>query len=240
MALYIGTSGWAYPEWKPAFYPGDVPRSRFLEHYSSVLNACEINATFYRLQSPETMARWARSTPEGFRFAIKAHRRLTHARKLALDETRAAFLATFLETLTPLGSRLGALLFQLPPTRSRDDAALVSLLERLPQNPAAAFEFRHPSWDSPEVEQLLAAQGATLCRADTTGDITALPEGRISYLRMRAESYTPEQQRMILTLLRAAAVRKDVYVFAKHEGVDPRVTSSGVGLAARFRAAATA
>ena len=240
MSLYVGTSGWAYKKWKPGFYPEGVPRSRWLEHYASKLPACEINATFYRLQSPVTMTRWARSTPDEFRFAIKAHRRLTHARSLALDEGRAAFLNSFLATLAPLGPRLGALLFQLPPTRSRDDAALGSLLERLPATPPAAFEFRHPSWDSPEVAALLAEHGATLCRADSTGDIAALPEGRISYLRMRAESYTAEQQESILELLRAQAENKDVYVFTKHEGVDPRVTSSGVGLAARFRAEVTA
>src|SRR5438093_12780611 len=78
MTLFVGTSGWAYKEWRDGFYPVDLPERRFLEHYSGVLSACEINATFYRLQTKDTFTRWVEMTREGFRFAVKAHRRLTH------------------------------------------------------------------------------------------------------------------------------------------------------------------
>ncbi|CAN0490284.1 unnamed protein product, partial [Phaeothamnion confervicola] len=81
-SLHVGTSGWAYREWKPAFYPEGLAQDRFLGHYGSVLSACEINATFYRLQSESSVERWAGAVPPDFRFAVKAHRRLTHTASL--------------------------------------------------------------------------------------------------------------------------------------------------------------
>nr|MBA2600679.1 DUF72 domain-containing protein [Actinomycetota bacterium] len=105
--LYLGTSGWAYREWKPLFYPGELPRSRFLEHYSGVLTACEVNATFYRLQAEGTFTRWNSMTPESFRFAVKAHRRLTHSKSIAMSPEAKGFLDTFLGSIKILGPRLG-------------------------------------------------------------------------------------------------------------------------------------
>ena len=189
MSLYVGTSGWAYPEWRPGFYPAGMPQSRFLAHYASVLGACEINATHYKVQSPEAVARWAADVPDGFRFAAKAHRRLTHVRSLPPHAGGAAFLEGFLASLAPLGDRLGAVLFQFPPARERDDGALGEFLACLPPDLPFAVEFRHESWLDTVVEARIAEAGGTVCVGETTGAVLPrLPEGRLAYVRMRARA----------------------------------------------------
>jgi uncharacterized protein YecE (DUF72 family) len=232
MGLHVGTSGWAYPEWKPDFYPDGLPRDRFLAHYSSVLSACEINATHYRLQSEETVAHWAEQTPEGFRFAAKAHRRLTHMRTLPPAGGGDAFLARFLESLTPLGARLGAVLLQFPPTRERDDGALADLLACLPPGLPVAVEFRHDSWLAPAVEERIASAGGTICVSETAGAVAPrLPEGRLAYVRLRADRYSPEARDGWRDLLEREAAERPVYAFAKHEGLEAGDPFGGVGLA---------
>jgi uncharacterized protein YecE (DUF72 family) len=232
MSLHVGTSGWAYPEWKPAFYPDGLQQSRFLAHYSSILSACEINATHYRLQPDDVVARWAAQTPEGFRFAAKAHRRLTHMRTLPPAGGGDAFLARFLESLTPLGARLGAVLLQFPPTRERDDGALAAMLACLPPGLPVALEFRHESWLDPAVEERAAAAGGTICVGETAGAVLPrLPEGPLAYVRLRADRYTPEARDGWRDLLEREAADRPVYAFAKHEGIDAGDPFGGVGLA---------
>ncbi|MGH2788893.1 MAG: DUF72 domain-containing protein [Actinomycetota bacterium] len=233
MSLRVGTSGWAYKEWRPEFYPPDLAQSRFLEHYGRVLSACEINATFYRLHKDSTLVRWAEATPPTFRFALKAHRRLTHSRSMALDSESRSFLDTFLKSALTLGERLGAVLFQFPPHRRRDDAALKSLLEALPPGTPYAFEFRHESWIDPAVADSLAGAGATVCVSDTDGNVPdALPPGPIGYVRLRVERYDEESRAKWFRLLRAEAASRHVYAFAKHEGIPAHDSFGGIGLAA--------
>lgn len=232
MSLRVGTSGWAYREWKPLFYPDGLPQDGFLAHYASVLSACEINATFYRLQSQATVERWAAATPEGFRFAVKAHRRLTHAATLPPGEGGAEFLERFLESLTGLGDRLGVVLLQLPPTRRRDDGALDALLGCLPRGLPVALEFRHESWDSPAIEDRVAAHGGTVCVSDREGiPIARLPAGPLAYVRLRGEHYSPEARSAWRATLEREAAERPVYAFAKHEGVPAGDPFAGVGLA---------
>jgi len=232
MSLHVGTSGWAYPEWRPEFYPAGLPQSRFLEHYGQVLSACEINATFYRLQSETTMHRWSDSVPEGFRFALKAHRGLTHGVLFPPDEAEDGLLARFLASVGAVGGRLGALLVQLPPSRTRDDAGLDRLVRALAGGPPPAFEFRHASWAEPAVVDRIAAGGGTVCLAETTGAVPdALPPGPIAYVRLRADRYDDDAREGWRELLAREARERPVFCFAKHEGVpagDPHV---GVGLA---------
>lgn len=232
MSLHVGTSGWAYKEWRPDFYPPGLPQDRFLEHYASVLGACEVNATHYRVQGEAAVARWAAAVPPGFRFAAKAHRRLTHARALPPHEGGDAFLARFLESLAPLGDRLGAVLLQFPPTRRRDDGALADLLACLPPGLPVALEFRHESWDDPAVGERIAAHGGTVCVSDRDGAVLErLPEGPLAYVRLRGDAYSPEARDAWLALLRREAEGRPVYVFAKHEGVPAGDPFAGVGLA---------
>jgi uncharacterized protein YecE (DUF72 family) len=232
MTLFIGTSGWAYKEWKPDFYPTDVPQRRFLEHYSSALTACEVNATFYRLQSAGTFAKWSANTPESFRFTTKAHRGLTHSRSISLEGERRSFFDAFLQSVKQLGPRLGALLFQFPPYRRRDDDAFAALLAALPDDTPAAFEFRHDSWIDDEVRQTIADAGGTVCISNTTGDVPeSLPPGPLAYVRLRTERYTPEARAGWLELLNREAQTRDVFAFAKHEGIPADDPYGGVGLA---------
>ena len=187
--LYLGTSGWAYREWKPLFYPGDLPQSRFLEHYSEVLTACEVNATFYRLQAEGTFTRWISMTPESFRFAVKAHRRLTHAKSIAMGPEARGFLDTFLNSVKILGPRLGPVLFQFPPYRKRDDDAFRSFLGALPAEGVYAFEFRDDSWKDESITHAIAEAGGTVCLAETKGEVpAALPPGPIGYVRLRHDA----------------------------------------------------
>ena len=232
MALYVGTSGWAYREWKPGFYPEDLPHRRWLEHYSSRLGACEINATFYRLQSETTLRRWVSTVPSGFRFVVKAHRRLTHGKAIA-PAGDGAFMRSFFESLEPLSGRTPVMLFQLPPYRERDDEALSSLLAALPRIQSYAFEFRDDSWMNDDISRLLAASCATRCVADTTGEPPAeLPPGPVAYVRLRNGCYTDEQRKAWFDLLVAEGRARDVYAFVKHEDGEPAgVSDRGVGLA---------
>ena len=229
MSLYVGTSGWAYREWKPGFYPPNVPQRRFLEHYAATLSACEINATFYQLQTETTVQRWAAAAPPGFRFTVKAHRRLTHARVIGSTE----FLTTFLNSLQPLAPRLGAILFQFPPHRQRDDDALGRLLETRPTQIPYAFEFRHESWNDPQVAGRIAAAGAAVCVAETAGALPqALPEGPIAYVRLRSERYKRPVRSAWRRALADEGDRRDTYAFTKHEGLPADDPYGGVGLAA--------
>jgi uncharacterized protein YecE (DUF72 family) len=209
-----------------------MPQSRFLAHYASVLGACEINATHYRVQSEAAVARWAAEVPEGFRFAAKAHRRITHARTLPPHAGGAAFLEGFLASLTPLGERLGAVLFQFPPTRGRDDGVLGEFLACLPPDLPFAMEFRHESWLDTVVEARVAEAGGTICVGETAGAVLPrLPEGRLGYVRLRAERYEPGARAAWRDLLEHEAADRPVYAFTKHEGVPAGDPYAGVGLA---------
>ncbi|MFN8111077.1 MAG: DUF72 domain-containing protein [Thermoleophilia bacterium] len=229
MALYIGTSGWAYPEWKPAFYPEGTRRDDFLRHYASVMGACEINATFYRLQSADTMAKWAAQVPEDFRFVVKAHRRLTHSADGGGD---GAFLEAFLDSLSPLDGRLGAILVQFPQTRQLDLALMRRLVEPFARAAPVAVEFRHDSWNTPQVRAALAAAGATVCLADTGGSPPAeFPSGPLTYVRLRGERYDDATRGAWLAALRERAEHGPVFAFAKHEGVPAGDPNAGVSMA---------
>lgn len=230
--MHVGTSGWAYKEWKPDFYPADLPQKRFLEHYGSVLSGCEINATHYRLQSEEAVERWAEATPPGFRFAAKAHRRLTHTRALPPEGGGEEFLERFLHSLTPLAARLGAVLFQFPPTRERDDAVLEALLNCLPRGLPFAMEFRSASWDEPAIAGRIAEAGGTVCIGETQGHVPdTLPPGPLAYVRLRADRYSPEAREGWRELLEREGAERPVFAFAKHKDIPAGDPYGGIGLA---------
>jgi uncharacterized protein YecE (DUF72 family) len=229
--LFAGTSGWDYPEWKNGFYPADLARGRFLEHYSGRLSACEVNATFHRLHAPAAIARWRAATGEEFRFAVKAHRRLTHTGRVDTPAWEA-FLRRFGDSIEPLDDRLACVLFQFPETRERDDEFLGALLERLPWNVPHAFEFRHESWEDDEVQNRIAERGGTVCLSDTVGTVpSALPPGPIAYVRLRADRYADDQREDWYSLLAKEADRRPVYAFAKHKDVPAGDPHTGIGFA---------
>jgi uncharacterized protein YecE (DUF72 family) len=232
MSLYVGTSGWDYAEWRGGFYPDGLPQRRFLEHYARTLGACEVNATFHRLHSPEAVERWQHATPTSFRFAAKVHRRLTHTRRLRVTEPWRAFAERFFASVDPLGEQLACLLLQFPPHIEREDGALEALLAELPSDRRFALEFRHESWAAPDVADRLARADATMCLSNTDGAVPGeLPPGPLAYVRLRAERYSERERDGWLALLEREAAQRDVYAFAKHEGVPVGDPFTGVGLA---------
>jgi uncharacterized protein YecE (DUF72 family) len=216
--LYAGTSGFAYAQWKPDFYPDRLPAGRFLQHYASRLNSVEINYTFRRMPPATTLERWVQMTPPGFRFAIKAHQRITH-----LERLRNAGNATelFLRAIDPLRAarRLGPVLFQLPPNLTADVALLREFLTQLPNDLRYAFEFRHTSWLTEEVYQLLRRHNVSLCLAEA--ERLQIPEvitADFVYYRLRMPSYAAaERDRIWSRCQDLLAQGKDVFVYFKHE-----------------------
>jgi len=216
-SLYAGTSGFAYPAWKPGFYPAKLPQKDFLQHYATRLNAVEINYTFRQLPSASTLENWMKATPEGFVFALKAHQKITHILRLKESE----FTQVFFKAIDPLRvtRRLGPVLFQLPPNLKADPATLAAFLEKLPQDTRCAFEFRNASWLVPEVYQLLEKHHVALCLAESDNfEVPEVLTAPFVYVRLRKPDYTPEDRAEIA--LRAGRMLdsgRDVYAFFKHE-----------------------
>ena len=216
--LFAGTSGFAYPQWKPAFYPKDVPAKRFLEHYATRLNSVEINYTFRRLPSASTLANWTALTPPGFSFAVKAHERITHFLRLKNAEE---FTGAFFQAVEPLlaAGRLGPVLFQLPPQLRCDLQLLGDFLAILPRTVRISFEFRHASWLNDDVYGLLEKHGVCLCLAES--EKLAIPQvltAGFVYFRLRKPDYTPADRSAIAASVRDLLGKgKDVYVYFKHD-----------------------
>jgi uncharacterized protein YecE (DUF72 family) len=163
---YIGTSGWHYRHWVGPFYPEDMKPRGFLDYYSTRFRAVEINATFYRLPSLETLEAWRTSSPPDMVFACKASRYITHARKLTDPE---GSFSRFFKTVEALGDKAGPVLFQLPPRWKVNVARLSAFLEMLPEGRRYAFEFRDESWFCSAVYEALARHDAAFCLYDIAG-----------------------------------------------------------------------
>jgi uncharacterized protein YecE (DUF72 family) len=163
----VGCSGWNYRSWRETFYPEGLPARRWLEHYASVFDTVEVNTTFYRLPSRDAVARWVDQVPDGFVFALKASRYLTHIKRLT---DMAEGVKRYYERIEPLveSSKLGPIVWQLPPNFRRDDERLAGALAALPPG-RHCFEFRHPTWFVDEVYELLRAHGAALVIGDRRG-----------------------------------------------------------------------
>jgi uncharacterized protein YecE (DUF72 family) len=165
----VGCSGWQYPHWRGDLYPQDLPASQWLDHYATAFDTVEVNACFYRVPSVEAARAWADRVPLGFVFAWKASRFLTHNKKLKDPQ---APLAVLMRPARALGAKLGPVLFQLPPHWRVNVERLEALLELLPGDVRAAFEFREPSWYDDRVMRALERHGAALCVHDMPGSAT--------------------------------------------------------------------
>jgi uncharacterized protein YecE (DUF72 family) len=221
--LYVGTSGWAYPSWKPAFYPEKLAQKKFLNFYATKLNTVEVNFTFRQLVKESTIQNWLADTPEHFRFTIKAHQVLTHIKRLKSSEE---FLKRFLATLEPLerAKRLGPILFQLPPNFKADQEVLSDFLKIVPRGVRASFEFRNPSWFGSEgpsepTWQTLRDRNAALCIAESEErDTPDIVTANFVYYRYRKPSYTPEERlKMVARIREHLAEGRDVFAYFKHE-----------------------
>jgi uncharacterized protein YecE (DUF72 family) len=212
--IYAGTSGWAYASWRPRFYPAEMGAARFLNHYAGRLNSVEVNYTFGRRVSEDLLQRWAEAVPEHFRFAVKAHRRITHSKRL---RDAGAVTAEFMASLEPLrrAGKLGPVLFQLPGNFKCDVGRLRDFLASMPAGVRAAFEFRHESWFSEDVYAALGGAGAALCLAEdeklTTPEVVTAD---FCYLRLRKKRYS---RKAVAERVRRLASSRDVFVYFKHE-----------------------
>ena len=222
--VLIGTSGYSYKEWKPAFYPEDLPARDFLRFYAERLPTVEINNTFYRMPTAKLVSGWASQAPDSFTFALKAPQRITHIAKL---QNAGEATEVFLHVAGELGSRLGPLLFQLPPFLRKDVPRLESFLETtasLGRPLKVAFEFRHESWFDDEVFAALRARGAALCIAE--GEALAAPVIATTdwgYVRLRRDAYPDELVVQWAKKIRAQPW-KEAFVYLKHdEGDAPSV-----------------
>ncbi len=215
MPLFVGTSGYNYPEWRGTFYPEKFPTSKMLPYYAERFNSVEVNYTFYRVPTEALLEGWSRQTPGSFTFTLKAPRRITHDSKLRHCEE---LTQTFCRTARVLGSKLGVLLFQLPPTFKRDDSTLKEFLELLPEGTRAAFEFRHQSWHEDGVFEALRARDIALCIADSEKMSTpVVATASYTYFRLRDEGYQGVDIARWAETVRETSGNRDAFVYFKHE-----------------------
>ena len=214
--VWIGTSGYNYPEWKGSFYPKDLAAAKMLPYYAERFNTVEINYTFYRMPSEKLVAGWAAQTPSPWKITLKAPRRITHDGRL---KNCSELVSGFCRVASTLGDKLGTLLFQLPPNLKKDLALLDAFLVDLPPRAPAAFEFRNVSWLEDEVYDRLKARNLALCVADSEKLSTPVRiTADYAYFRLRDEGYTPEDiARWADTIRRETAACREVFVYFKHE-----------------------
>ena len=219
--LLAGASGYSFKEWKGVFYPQDIKPDAMLAWYAGRLPTVEINNTFYRMPAAPVLENWARATPDGFRFAIKASRRITHLARLKAD-TAADSVGYLYRTLGALGKKRGPVLFQLPPQLKKDLPRLEAFLKILPQDHRAAFEFRNATWFDDEVYAALRAAGATLCLSEREDNappplVETAPWG---YVRLRLETYSEQDLARWAERL-AATGWNETFVYFMHEPTAP-------------------
>jgi uncharacterized protein YecE (DUF72 family) len=216
--ILVGTSGYNYPEWKGSFYPTDLPVAKMLPFYASQFPSVEINYTFYRMPTPKLIAGWRAQVPTGFRFTLKAPKRITHDKRLRAADV-AESVNGFLTAASELGPQLAALLFQLPPNFKKDAGLLREFLALLPPKTTAAFEFRNASWLDEEIFDILRSRNIALCIADSeTRDTPLVHTADYAYFRLRDEGYgDADIAKWTETAKDDARTAKDVFVYFKHE-----------------------
>ena len=214
--IRVGTSGYNYPEWKGSFYPASFPAAKMLPYYAERFPTVEINYTFYRMPTGKIVDGWSAATPPHFALTLKAPRRITHDARLRDCEDA---VRQFLDVASTLGPKLGALLFQLPPSMKKDLARLDAFLQMLPPRVRAAFEFRHASWFDEEVYARLRGSNLALCVADSESLSTPVAiTADHAYFRLRDEGYGPEDISRWADIIRdKTAGCRDVFVYFKHE-----------------------
>jgi uncharacterized protein YecE (DUF72 family) len=214
--IWIGTSGYNYPEWKGSFYPSNLPAAKMLPYYAERFPTVEINYTFYRIPNEKLVSGWAAQTPSPYKLTLKTPRRITHDSRL---RNCADLVNGFCAVAGTLGEKLGALLFQLPPNAKKDLALFDAFLADLPPKVCAAFEFRHASWLDDEVFDRLAKRNLALCIADSEKMSTPVRvTADYAYFRLRDEGYTSDDiARWAAVIAQETRQCRDVFVYFKHE-----------------------
>ncbi len=222
MEIRVGTSGYAYKEWRGSFYPEKQKPAEMLRYYAERFSAVEINNTFYKLPERGMLERWAEQVPPEFVFVLKASQRITHRQRLSAESKET--VDYLFDVASALGPRLGPVLFQTPPFLKKDTARLRAFLDFLPSDRPVAFEFRHETWRDAEVYETLRARNAALVCADTeeSGEAGApiVPTADWGYLRLRRCDYDDQALRPWMGRIRAQAWQR-AFVFFKHEEGKP-------------------
>jgi uncharacterized protein YecE (DUF72 family) len=217
--ILVGTSGWQYRDWKDRFYPARLPQREWLTFFSERFPTVEVNNSFYGLPTEETFVRWKDASAKDFVVAVKASRYITHIRRL---REPADAVQLFWSRARRLGSKLGPVLFQLPPRFGADVGLLRAFLHVLPNAMRAAFEFRDASWDVPQVYEELDRAGAAYVLADRPGwRVPQVVTGGWSYIRFHqgrtlGSGYTREKLRRWRDRI-AGLEATDVYVYFNND-----------------------
>jgi uncharacterized protein YecE (DUF72 family) len=216
MNIWVGTSGYNYPEWRGTFYPPKLAATKMLPFYAEHFATVEINNTFYRMPKEKVLGDWSAATPATFKLTLKAPKRITHDARLRDCSDAARY---FFDTAAKLGPKLGVLLFQLPPYFRCDLDVLDEFLALLPPGLRAAFEFRHTSWFDAEVYARLRQHGVALCIMDDEGGSTpTVMTADYAYFRLRDTGYElGDLERWAAIIRSSTAGCSDVFVYFKHE-----------------------
>lgn len=230
MARYVGTSGYAFKEWKGPFYPARMPDKEMLPFYAGKFSTVEINNTFYRMPQEKNFLDWAAQVPEGFRFAIKANQRITHHAQL---RDAGELVEYFARTVAALGPKLGPTLFQLPPFLKKDLPRLEGFLDVVPKRWRIAIEFRHKSWfEDSAAFDLLRARDVALCLSDQDDMATPLvPTASWGYVRLHKLDYDDLALGTWADWLKSQSW-EDSFVYFKHDhspGSGPPVAEALIG-----------
>jgi uncharacterized protein YecE (DUF72 family) len=227
--LLAGASGYSFKEWKGNFYPAKMKAEEMLAFYSQRLPTVEINNSFYQMPKAAVLENWARQTPDAFRFAIKASRRITHMARLKADSA-ADSVQYLYKNLAVLGPKRGPVLYQLPPFLKKDLPRLTEFLAVLPEGHGAAFEFRNDTWFADDVYDALKRAGAALCLSEREDNappplVQTAPWG---YVRLRLETYSEQDLKQWAQRLSAAGWG-EIYVYFMHEPTAPAYARALMG-----------
>lgn len=214
MRAYVGTSGFSYKPWKGAFYPEKIKDAEMLAYYASKLSSVEINNTFYRMPKPDMLSGWGGEVGDAFRFVLKTPRQITHLKRL---KDVAEPWEVFLNRAVALGPKLGPILVQTPPNLKLDVERLSTFLGLVPKGVRVALEFRHESWFTDAVYELLSAHEQALCIAESDEIVTPfVPTTTWGYFRLREIDYSPADLKAQAKRIQATGWQ-DAFAFFKHE-----------------------
>jgi uncharacterized protein YecE (DUF72 family) len=218
VTIWVGTSGYQYPEWRGSFYPERYPESQMLAFYTRHFDTVEINYTSYQFPTEKSIAGWLSGAPDGFKYAPKVPRKVTYG-PAALKA--AGPMQMFLSRINGLGDKLGPVLMQLPPGFARDDTVLDALVSAVPSGTNMHIELRDPSWHHDQVFETLRAHGVGLCISDSEELVTPVVyTSDVAYFRLRHEGYQPADLERWAEAVRSrhAESGHDVFAYFKHEG----------------------
>lgn len=223
-SILVGTSGFAYKEWKGLFYPEDLPAKKYLSYYAGKFHTTEINNTFYKMPTAKLCEGWYTEVPNDFSFTLKLSQRITHFKRLKNVDDEMSF---FLESASALKEKLGPILVQLPPNFKKDTEVLKAFLGSFAAKANLAFEFRHQSWFDQEVFDLLRENATTLGvveKEDNEGpDAPREVTGRFVYMRLRKGDYTKDEMLDWANWIRSQSV--PVYCYLKHDEKAPTLAN---------------